>query len=70
MELFKGTNLIDFIDRFENEEKCKKYLVEIRWANSFTCSKCSHKDIRFNILINRMMHQTVEGILNHIIKSK
>ena len=23
MELFKGTNLIDFIDRFENEENAK-----------------------------------------------
>ena len=42
MELFKGTNLIDFIDRFDNEEKCKKYLAEIKWANGFTCSKCSH----------------------------
>ena len=42
MELFKGTNLIDFIDRFDNEEKCKKYLAEIKWANGFTCSKCNH----------------------------
>lgn len=42
MEQFKGTNLIDFIDRFNNEEKCKKYLADIKWANGFTCSKCSH----------------------------
>jgi len=31
MELFKGTNLIDFINRFDNKEKCKKYLAEIKW---------------------------------------
>jgi transposase-like protein len=42
MELFKGTNLIEFIDRFDNTEKCKKYLAEIKWANGFVCSKCSH----------------------------
>lgn len=42
MELFKGTNLIDFINRFDNKEKCKKYLAEIKWANGFTCSKCNH----------------------------
>lgn len=42
MELFKGTNLIEFIDRFNNTEKCKKYLAEIKWANGFVCSKCSH----------------------------
>ncbi len=42
MELFKGTNLIDFIDRVDNEEKCKKYLAAIKWANGFTCSTCNH----------------------------
>ena len=42
MELFKGTNLIDFIDRFDNNEKCKNYLADIKWANGFTCSKCNH----------------------------
>jgi transposase-like protein len=42
MELFKGTNLIEFIDRFDNSEKCKKYLSDIKWANGFKCSKCNH----------------------------
>ena len=42
MEQFKGTNLIDFIKRFPNAEKCKIYLAEIKWANGFVCSKCSH----------------------------
>ncbi len=42
MEQFKGTNLIDFIKRFSNEEKCKIYFAEIKWANGFVCSKCNH----------------------------
>lgn len=42
IEQFKGTNLIDFIERFPNDEKCKKYLAEIKWADGFVCSKCNH----------------------------
>jgi transposase-like protein len=42
MERFKGTNLIDFIERFPNDEKCKEYLAQIIWAEGFNCSKCSH----------------------------
>lgn len=42
IEIFKGMNLIEFFDRFPNEEKCKKYLVDIKWQDGFLCSKCSH----------------------------
>jgi hypothetical protein len=42
IEQFKGTSLIDFINRFPNEEKCKYYLAEIKWRDGFLCSKCSH----------------------------
>lgn len=42
MEQFKGTNLIDFIDRFPNDEKCKEYLAQIKWAEGFECDKCKH----------------------------
>lgn len=42
IEQFKGTSLIDFIDRFTNEEECKKYLAENKWSEGFKCSKCSH----------------------------
>lgn len=40
IEEFKGENLIDFMCRFSNDEKCKEYLAEIKWANGFRCSKC------------------------------
>lgn len=42
MEQFKGTNLIDFMDRFSNDEKCKEYLAEIKWSTCFVCSKCNN----------------------------
>lgn len=42
IEEFKGTSLIDFIDRFPNEEKCKYYLADIKWRTGFLCSKCNH----------------------------
>lgn len=42
IEEFKGTSLIDFIDRFPNQEKCKYYLADIKWGSGFICSKCSH----------------------------
>lgn len=40
IETFKGMNLIDFMDRFSNEEKCKEYLATIKWRDGFLCSKC------------------------------
>lgn len=42
IEQFKGASLIDFINKFPNEEKCKYYLAEIKWQNGFVCSKCNH----------------------------
>jgi len=39
---FQGMSLIDFIDRFLNEEKCKDYLAEIKWTTNFLYSKCNH----------------------------
>jgi hypothetical protein len=42
IEIFKGMNLIKFMDRFPNEEKCKEYLASIKWKDGFLCSKCSN----------------------------
>ena len=42
IEIFKGMNLIEFIERFPNEEKCKEYLADIKWKDGFRCSKCDH----------------------------
>lgn len=41
-EQFTGMCLIDFMNRFPNDEKCKEYLANSKWGVGFTCSKCAH----------------------------
>lgn len=41
-EPFKGMCLIDFMNRFTNDEKCKEYLANSKWGAGFNCSKCDH----------------------------
>jgi hypothetical protein len=42
IEQFKGTSLIDFIDRFPNEEKCKFHLADIKWCDGFGKKRMTH----------------------------
>lgn len=43
MEIFKGEELIQFMNRFPTDESCLKYLADIKWENGFICQKCGHK---------------------------
>lgn len=43
MEIFKGLNLLEFIERFKTDEDCKKYLGEYKWKEGYSCKKCGHK---------------------------
>jgi hypothetical protein len=42
MEIFKGQNVVEFIERFNSDQKCKEYLSEIKWSNGFICRKCKY----------------------------
>ena len=42
MEKFKGQNLIEFVGRFDTDEKCMEYLSEIKWEDGYVCRKCKH----------------------------
>jgi len=42
MEIFKGENLIDFTERFSDDDKCKSYLSDLKWDNGYVCKKCGH----------------------------
>jgi transposase-like protein len=33
-------NLVGLIDRFHSEEKCRKYLEELRWPDGIDCPRC------------------------------
>lgn len=62
IEYFKGTSLINFIDSYPDEEKCKSHLASIKWKNGFACSKCSNttywkqKDDPFHRVCKKCRH--------------
>ena len=74
MDIFKGQNLIEFTQRFQTEQDCRKYLSEIKWSKGFTCVKCQHQaaQIRkdFSRTCNRCSHTESPGAntLFHKIK--
>ena len=38
-------NLINLIERFHNEEKCRDYLAVLRWPNGVACPRCGSMSI-------------------------
>ena len=38
--MFHGINAIQFNRRFKNNEDCYLYLIEKKWANGYSCSRC------------------------------
>ena len=40
MDIFKGMNLLEFTDKFKDDDSCKAYLAFHKWGNGFTCPKC------------------------------
>jgi transposase-like protein len=43
MAIFKGQNIIEFVEAFKTEADCLEYLSNIKWENGYECIKCSHK---------------------------
>lgn len=43
LAMFKGINAIEFNKRFANNEDCYQYLIEKKWGNGFSCSRCGFK---------------------------
>lgn len=43
--MYKGTDLLDFINSFPNEDCCLKYIADIKWpTNEFRCKKCRNSN--------------------------
>jgi transposase-like protein/predicted RNA-binding Zn-ribbon protein involved in translation (DUF1610 family) len=40
MDIFKGMNILEFTDKFKDDNSCKEYLAKYKWANGFVCPKC------------------------------
>ena len=49
-DLFKGQDLLAFIERFKTEDNYRLYLLEVKWSDGFRGRKCKHK--RFQIRNN------------------
>ena len=41
----KSLTLIELMDRFANEDECRKYLAELRWPEGVSCPKCDSGSI-------------------------
>jgi len=37
-------NLLQFQERFKDEDSCREYLFRLRWPDGFTCPQCGHKE--------------------------
>ncbi len=35
-------NIMEFEKRFNSEQECRQYLIELRWPNGYICPNCSH----------------------------
>jgi len=42
MQIFEGQNLLEFIEHFQTNEDCKKYLSHFKWYKGYACIKCGH----------------------------
>src|SRR5260370_5030752 len=38
-------NLVNLIERFGTDEKCREYLTELKWLNGIECPRCKSKSI-------------------------
>ena len=38
-------NLVELVDRFHSEDRCRKYLEELRWPDGVECPRCGEKSI-------------------------
>ncbi len=45
----ESMNMVEFMKRFDSEEKCREYLYHIRWPEGFVCPKCGVQDKPFCI---------------------
>jgi transposase-like protein len=42
MNMFKGTDILEFSKAFDTKEKCLKYLSSFKWQKGFNCRKCGN----------------------------
>jgi transposase-like protein/predicted RNA-binding Zn-ribbon protein involved in translation (DUF1610 family) len=43
MDIFKGMNILEFTDKFKDDNSCREYLAQHKWSDGFVCPKCGCK---------------------------
>jgi transposase-like protein len=46
----EAMTMMEFMDRYGDEEACRDYLYKTKWPEGFVCPKCKVKDEPFNIV--------------------
>lgn len=52
----EAMTLLEFQERFHNEDACREHLYKMRWPKGFACPKCGVLDEPFNVS-SRKLHQ-------------
>jgi transposase-like protein len=52
----EAMTMMEFTERFGNEESCREYLYKTKWSEGFICPKCKVKDEPFQI-VSRNLYQ-------------
>ncbi|AZJ34005.1 transposase-like zinc ribbon protein [Tenacibaculum discolor] len=47
--LLKFRNIVELIEAFPTDEKCREYLVNLRWGEKSVCPHCNHSDKIYNL---------------------
>lgn len=74
MGIFKGKNILDFLEVFPDDDACKAYLAELKWHDGFVCPKCGHekgclkKGYRYHCYGCGKVESSTAGTLFHKVK--
>lgn len=42
MDIYKGQDLLKFVEAFKTDNDCREYLSKIKWEQQYACVKCGH----------------------------
>ncbi len=46
--MYESINLLEFQNRFQDEEACQEFLFKVRWPNGYRCPRCGHREYSFH----------------------
>lgn len=46
--MYESINLLEFQEKFNNEEACEEFLFQMRWPNGYRCPRCGHNNYSYH----------------------